>query len=257
MKDALKFIFKNWFVFKIFELQKKHFPNKKQKYIIEQKQNFYSSFINKNDLCFDIGANMGNRIEPLLEIGAKIVAVEPQKICYTFLQKKFGNKIEIITKGLGDSEGFEKFYVSNANTLSSFSADWINAVKLNRFKKNNWNKVVKIEITTLDNLIEKYGIPKFIKIDVEGYELNVLNGLTKAINLICYEYTVPEQTEKLIHCLERIEQNYSKIECNYSIGESMKFALQKWLSKEEMKFHINTNEFLNSDFGDIYVRIKN
>lgn len=63
------------------------------------------------------------------------------------------------------------FHISNANVLSSFSDEWIKSVKDGRFKEYNWDKVVNIEMTTLDTLIENYGLPIFIKIDVEGYEL--------------------------------------------------------------------------------------
>ena len=39
---------------------------------------FYSNFISSNDLCFDIGANIGSKTEAFLAIGASVVAVEPQ-----------------------------------------------------------------------------------------------------------------------------------------------------------------------------------
>ena len=112
---------------------------------------------------------MGNRITPLLNLGAKVVAVEPQEKCYKFLAKKFGKRIKIVTQGLGENEGIKNFHISNASTISSFSDEWINSVKTTRFKDYRWDKVVKVEMTTLDILIEQYGIPVFIKIDVEGY----------------------------------------------------------------------------------------
>ena len=40
--------------------------------------NFYSELIKKDDLCFDIGANYGNRSEVFIKLGAKVVAFEPQ-----------------------------------------------------------------------------------------------------------------------------------------------------------------------------------
>lgn len=42
---------------------------------------FYEQFIRPNDICFDIGANMGNRTEVFLKLGAKVIAVEPQSEC--------------------------------------------------------------------------------------------------------------------------------------------------------------------------------
>jgi FkbM family methyltransferase len=264
MKKALKLFLSDSLIYKLGKLKTKWLPNNQQNKKIKQeleeisvRKSFYSSFINQNDLCFDVGANVGNRIVPLLEIGAKIVAVEPQESCYKILKLKFGNKIEIVTKGLGKTEGIENFHISNASTISSFSDEWINSVKNDRFKEYNWEKVVQVEMTTLDKLIEQYGLPKFIKIDVEGYELDVLKGLTKPVKLISFEYTVPEQINKVNECIDQIEKNDRNIECNYSIGESMVFALEDWLSVENMKKHINTKEFIDTGFGDVYVRIKN
>jgi FkbM family methyltransferase len=264
MKKIIKSFFGNFLIFKIKYNLVKWFPSKTQKDIIKQelievrqRKLFYGSFIKKDDLCFDVGANEGNRITPLLELGAKIVAVEPQEDCYKILQYKFGKNIQIVTKGLGASDGVKNFYISNASTISSFSDEWINSVRTARFKDYNWDKCVKVEMTTLDSLIDKYGQPIFIKIDVEGYELEVLKGLTKSINMISFEYTVPEQTNMVIECIELIEKNDKNIECNYSVGESMEFKLQNWQSVTEFKNHISTDEFLSTGFGDIYVRIKN
>lgn len=86
-----------------------------------------------------------------------------------------------------------------------------------------------------------------------------MKGLTKPIKMISFEYTVPEQINKVKECIEQIEKIYANFECNYSIGESMVFALQEWHPVEKMKKHVITNEFINIDggFGDVYVRIKN
>ena len=57
-----------------------------QKKEMEKQLHFYREFTGPGDLCFDVGANTGNRIDPLLQLGAKVVAVEPQKNCYRFLK---------------------------------------------------------------------------------------------------------------------------------------------------------------------------
>jgi FkbM family methyltransferase len=230
---------------------------KQEKEDCKRRKQFYESFIRKNDLCFDVGANMGNRVEPLLELGAKIVAVEPQEHCYTYLKKKFGNKIRIVTKGLGENEEVKKLFIADQHQISSFSTEWIESVKTSRFKDYNWNKNIDIEMTTVDKLIEIYGLPEFIKIDVEGYEHEVLKGLTKPVGMISFEYTVPEQTDKVIKCIEQIESIAPNIECNYSIGESMVFALSEWCLPGKMKEFIHTHDFIVSGFGDVYIKTKN
>jgi len=255
MKRIIKLIFGDKAIKYFMPIKLKYFPGK-EKEAINRRKLFYSSFIKKGDLCFDVGANLGNRIEPLLQIEAKVIAIEPQKSCYDYLNNKYGKRIILITKGLSDSEEVKKFYISNVSPLSSFSEEWINAVKEKRFKKYNWKKVVEIQMTTLDKLIIEYGVPVFIKIDVEGYELEVIKGLTTPVNLISFEYTTPEQTMRAIDCLTQIERVNNNIECNYSIGESMEFALGNWLPVNQMKEHVLSRQFIDSDFGDIYVRTK-
>ncbi|RYF78591.1 MAG: FkbM family methyltransferase [Cytophagaceae bacterium] len=260
MKRLIKRLVGEYVILRLKDLIRKC-PTKSQKVAImreleqsDKMQLFYSSFINDGDLCFDVGANIGNRIKPLLQVGARVVAVEPQAHCRKFLKYKFGDDIAIVAQGLGERESVKDFYISNASTLSSFSTDWIASVKSQRFKGYNWDKVVKIKMTTLDKLIEKYGTPTFIKIDVEGYELAVLTGLSKPVNTISIEYTVPEQLDKLIECLKRIRQIDAAVDCNFSVGESMTLSLTTWISIEDMLKHILTKEFIATEFGDVYVR---
>lgn len=172
------------------------------------------------------------------------------------MRKKFKNKIFVEEKGLGEVEGKKKFYISNATTLSTFSDEWMSAVKQGRFRKNKWKHMGEIEITTLDNLIKKFGYPTFVKVDVEGYEVEVLSGLSKMVKMLSYEYTVPETLNKALKCLDKIKSIDANVLCNYSIGESMEFALKTWISCEEMKKIIVSDEFINSGFGDIYIKKK-
>jgi FkbM family methyltransferase len=241
---VLKFKLITWLPIKIIEPAKR-------------REIFYKQFVNKNDLVFDVGANIGNRTQPLLNIGAKVVAIEPQKECYESLKSRFGNKIKIVTMGLGAKEELKDFYISNAHTISSFSTEWIESVKKDRFKYFTWAKPIKVQITTLDTLIKKYGSPKFIKIDVEGYELEVLKGLTCAVDIISFEYTVPEQVQKAIDCIIQIEKYNPKTECNYSVGEKMELALKNWETTINFKKFLLSQEFISTGFGDIYIRTIN
>jgi len=109
-------------------------------------------------------------------------------------------------------------------------------------------------MTTPDKLIERFGLPAFIKIDVEGFETEVLRGLSHPVKMISCEYTVPEQAGKTIDCVESIERNSPQVLCNYSIGESMEFALKDWIPASELKKHLLTREFNATGFGDIYIQ---
>lgn len=240
------------------DAKKKWFPSagdKIEKERQQQRGDFYKGFVKEGNLCFDIGANLGNRITPLLHLKAKVVAAEPQHKCAAYLRKKFGNRIQLIEKGIGSKEEIRDFYMSDADVLSSFSKEWIDSVKQKRFKRYHWQKPVKMEMTTLDILIKKYGIPDFIKIDVEGFEAEVLKGLSHKIKMISYEYTTPEQTTKAIECIVLLSKISPSLTCNYCIGEEMHFALNNWLTDIEMIEMIKSDAFTSTRFGDIYVKM--
>jgi FkbM family methyltransferase len=222
----------------------------------------YSQFLKSGDVFFDVGANHGNRISPIVNKldrrgeKVKIVAVEPQAECVKILKMKFGNKITIIPKGLGERDGEQTMLISNADVLSSFATEWIEATKQSgRFAGTEWYEKRNIQMTTLDKLIEEFGAPSFIKIDVEGYELEVLKGLTQPVKMLSFEYATPENTDQCVACIERISNiSGGSVLCNYSIGESMKWALSEWLPPDKMVALVRTPEFENSAFGDVYVK---
>jgi FkbM family methyltransferase len=216
---------------------------------------FYSNFIKNDDLVFDVGANFGNRVKTFLRLNAKVVAIEPQSACCKYLRKKYGNKIILVDKAVGSNNEIKPMFISTNSMISSFSKDWIDSVKRERYKDQEWKAEKMIEQVTLDSIIDKYGVPSFVKIDVEGYELEVLMGLNTSVNIISFEYTIPEQTEKAIKCINHIKKINRNVECNYSIGESMKLELDKWISDFEMINLINDENF-SSNVGDIYVRKK-
>jgi FkbM family methyltransferase len=220
-----------------------------------ERKKFYSQFIQPGDLCFDVGANIGNRTIIFLELGAKVTAIEPQKECYEKLTKRFGDKIDLVKKGLGEKESIEKLYVSELSAISSFSKDHVDVMKEDRFKGTNWNSTVDIEMTTMDNLIDQFGTPVFCKIDVEGYEYDVLKGLSKPLKTLSLEYIVPENLQVLIDCVNHLK-GLGDIECNYSYAEKMDMSLKEWLSGVDMIRYIQTKEFIDTSWGDIYVRFK-
>ena len=213
----------------------------------------YGSFIKKGDLVFDVGANEGNRTDIFLELGAKVVAVEPQAECIAKLEAKFGSKIELVKKGLDEQEGKKLLYKSDSSLISSFNKDYIDAVKDDRFKGANWTPAGELEMTTLDALIAKYGVPDFCKIDVEGFEQQVLKGLSQPLKALSFEFVVPENLKNAMQCLELLMKQ-GNIECNFSYGESMDLALSTWKTGTEMLAYVQTKEFEGFSYGDVYVK---
>jgi FkbM family methyltransferase len=214
---------------------------------------FYSQFIKRGDLCFDVGANVGKFTKVFLKLGAKVVCVEPQETCLQQLYKSFGNdkNVIIVGKAVGECEGYGELMIcEDATTISTMSTKWKNE---GRFSKNyKWTKAQnKVPVTTLDALILSYGLPKFCKIDVKGFEESVLKGLTKSIPLISFEFTT-EFFDDAKKCINRL-QSIGRVGFNCTLGESWKFLFSKWVAPDELyeKIAELDNKLL---WGDIYAR---
>ncbi len=227
---------------------------KTQKKELKKRAHFYASFIKQNDLVFDVGANMGNRIEAFLHITPNIVAIEPQPSCINFLKTKFGKKIHIEPVGLSYEEGEANMFIADESTISSFSKEFISTLKQTRFKQHQWDKQIKVPITTLDNLIKKYGTPHFCKIDVKGFEYEVLRGLDKALPILSFEYCVPEFTENVTQCLSHLHIIDSNFEYNFSVQETMSWHEKDWKSYDDFLEIVISEAFSKTLFGDIYVK---
>jgi FkbM family methyltransferase len=216
---------------------------------------FYSQFISSGYLCFDVGANIGNRTKIFLKLGAKVVAVEPQDDCVRCLKVSYGrnDNFRIIQKVLGESQGWAELMVCNADTISSMSREWIDSVKKSgRFRNYSWDKTQTVSMTTLDQLIEEYGIPDFTKIDVEGFEYEVLKGLSQPLKVLSLEFT-PEFSTSTFKCIEHL-QSLGRIQLNYSLGETMQLVLDKWINPKEMVETLKNFGYDNKTFGDVYVK---
>jgi FkbM family methyltransferase len=238
--------------------KKKILPTKydiEQKKIFDAQLNFYSQFIKPNHLCFDIGANIGEKTALFLQLKAHVISIEPQQECINILKKRFGKRVAILKKGVGEAIGIKSFYVANNSQLSSFDDNWVNEMKEGRFKGSEIQTIEQVEITTLDNLIQTYGKPDFIKIDVEGYEKEVLTGLTQSFKYLSFEYAVPEKLHALTACLEILQKKYKNLTCNYAVGNGITtLALVKWIPIKDMIDFIQQKRFVLTDCGDIYVQ---
>jgi FkbM family methyltransferase len=216
---------------------------------------FYGNFIQHGDLVFDVGANFGSRVKTFLSLGAKVVAVEPQPKCVRFLRNLFGTKITLIDKGLAAKTSAMDFFISSDAAVSSFSKDWVENVAKKRFSGSKYEAGIKIPVTTLDVLIDEFGIPAFIKIDVEGFEFEVIKGLNRKVKCLSFEYII-EKRENVVSCILHL-QKFGELCVNYSQDESMQLGLETWLPPDAFIGYFQTNAFDDKLTGDIYVRYLN
>lgn len=215
---------------------------------------FYGQFISPGDMVFDVGANIGNRTDIFLKLGATVVVIEPQPICLEQLHIKYKNNpdVHIVPKGLGSETGEHHLHLSNADTISTMSDEWLADVKeTGRFKDANWDQTINVPITTLDELIKEYGTPAFCKIDVEGFELEVINGLSSPLQSFSFEYA----HESHLNATVIIEKmcSLSMYLFNFSKDESMSLEHDNWLDEEEFISYLEQQKS-SRGFGDVYCK---
>jgi FkbM family methyltransferase len=219
----------------------------------QKRCDFYKQFIAKGDLVFDVGANSGNRTKVFSRLGAIVIAVEPQPECAEFLREVFKDERDVclIQTALGAAKGQAEMMICSAHTISSLSPAWIRAVKESgRFAKYEWNRTATVSVDTLDNLMAQYGCPRFIKIDVEGFEDQVIFGLSSRVAAISMEFT-PEFIESTYACVRHLCR-MGRCQFQISFGESMEFALPNWVASDEIRRRLS--EVPMNAFGDLYAR---
>jgi FkbM family methyltransferase len=198
---------------------------------------FYSQFVTRGALCFDIGAHAGNRVRCWRALGAQVVAVEPQPDFVRILNWLYGRDrhVAIVPVAMGRNAGQAELLVSERTpTVTTLSREWVASVQRDpRFAGVEWTRGARVPVHTLDELIERFGEPAFVKIDVEGFEAEVLAGLRAPIRALSFEY-LPTAQNVALACIDRLA-SMGRYRYNRSEGESHRLAEERWLDAERMR----------------------
>jgi FkbM family methyltransferase len=215
---------------------------------------FYQQFITKGDLCFDVGAHVGSRVRAWRRLGAHVIAVEPQPSCLKVLRCVYGRDaaVEIVGSAVGAKPGRTILHVSSASpTLSTIANDWVEEVTHgdSRFASVRWDTEIEVEVTTLDELIARYGEPRFCKIDVEGAELQALRGLNHALPALSFEF-LPVSIERSYACIDRLA-GLGAYRFRWSRVETMRWSCPHWLDGDGIK-EILSAQPIEGRSADVY-----
>jgi FkbM family methyltransferase len=205
---------------------------------------FYATFIRKGDRVFDIGANRGEYSVVFSSIGASVVAVEPNPRLAERLDRRLRGSI-VVQSAVGSSPGHAELYVGSDEEHSTISPEWAS-----RRAHLMSGEALPVTVCTLDDLIAAYGMPTFVKIDVEGHEYQALRGLTRPVPMLQFEYQ-SRLLSDCRRCLELIQKLGS-----YEVGLSSDGGIQWGCAQPDQV--IQTLEELaagGSESGDLFVRL--
>jgi FkbM family methyltransferase len=219
---------------------------------------FFASLLPKDALVFDIGANVGAISEAFADAGARVVALEPNADAARHIQLLYpGKNIQVIQAAVGSHNGLATLHVSSDwDCTCTLSSDWMdNMAQADERYRGNWSRKEAVPLVTLDALVEQFGEPYFIKVDVEGYELEVLRGLSNQPPLLSFEFC-KTFLDPAFRCLESAlfaDGSRFNMADSGDWGYPTKLKFSQWIDKEQMRQALLRLPGSN-DQGDIYVR---
>jgi FkbM family methyltransferase len=217
----------------------------------------YAALLAPGDLAFDIGAHVGNQTRCFARLGARVVAVEPQPPFARWLRWLFRDqpRVTVIEAALGARPGTASLHPSpHTPTVASLSADWIASVATApSFARVRWQAPLEVPVTTLDALIAQHGLPRFCKIDVEGFEAEILRGLSRPIPLLAFEY-VPAASAVACEAVALLTA-LGSYRFNATIGERRTFLWPAWHDPAATLAWLRARR-PDENSGDVYARLE-
>jgi Methyltransferase FkbM domain len=142
-------------------------------------------------------------------------------------QFKRNPNVTILQKAMGAIPSRAKLNFTGTDSTASMRDDW-------PFPNE---QILEVEVSTLDSLIAEYGRPKLIKVDVEGFELEVFKGLSQAVPLIYFEMHGHEYNETL-QILKKLSDISEIVGIKVISGDNSSWLINEWVDLDEVAIRL-------------------
>lgn len=218
-----------------------------------RRRSFYRQFVPRGSLVFDIGANVGHYTLLFASLRARVLAIEPQAELAAGLRHRFAgsDSVRIIQTALGAAPATATLHKAPGQSeIASLRGD---VMARSRFAAQFGTAAVEtVPVVTLDSLILQYGRPEFCKIDVEGFEFEVLAGLSAPLPALSLEFN-REFWEVAVQCVTRLI-TLGNYRFDYALGEADCLAMPTWVDADTLCARLSSNPDPLL-WGDIYARL--
>ena len=214
---------------------------------------FYQNHLTPGSRAWDIGAHLGSRTRVWLDLGAQVTAYEPQPVCAAVLENWFGTcpRFRLRPCAAGSRSGSASIHISERHpTLATLSTSWVHRTQSRpRFEGIQWNRQREVPIVRLADEESRFGPPDFIKIDVEGFEPDVIHGLGTMPRSLSFE-VLPGEIANALECIEELERRGSWM-WNLAVGESFKMIFSAPVHRSTLEAYL-AKLTVTHPGGDIY-----
>lgn len=155
-------------------------------------------------LVFDIGANIGSWTKSNINTYDNFITIEASPITFKKLQKNCNHdKVKLLNFAVCKNNNKEIiFYHANCDVLSTINKEWLTN-ESSRFYNQPFTEI-KCKTISIDDLINEYGKPQLIKIDVEGGEYECISSLSHKVDCLCFEWA-SETNDITFQCLDYLQ----------------------------------------------------
>jgi FkbM family methyltransferase len=203
----------------------------------------------RHPLVLDVGAHQGYKADAFLRAGARVVSFEPDADSFAILRTTLGRRsnIQLVNQAMSNVAGTSTFFVQKeGSVLNTLEPRWKDEVERPAGASAHshgtaFAKSYEVETTTLAAAVRAFGKPDYIKIDVEGHERLVIEGLDEPVAMLSFECNLPIFLGDTVDSIRTLAEKMPGARFNFS-QSPLVFKFEEWLTEKEAVDFISASE---------------